>query len=98
MGSGDTPHSSNVIVLHPHFEKLKADVDRLRTELSMLVLERDELLYQECKNIEMAYMLSVGGLESAARPRCMLRFSSIIAVGWCVAFRTRFSTRMLGGE
>lgn len=66
MGSGDTPHSSNVIVLHSHFEKLKADVDRLRTELSMLVLERDELLYQECKNIEMAYMLSVGGLEYKA--------------------------------
>jgi Mg2+ and Co2+ transporter CorA len=66
MGSGDTPDLSNVIVLHPHFEKLMADVDRLRTELSMLVLERDELLYQECKNIEMAYMLSVGGLEYKA--------------------------------
>jgi len=53
-------------MLHPDFEKLKADVEKLRIELSMLVLERDELLYQECKNIEMKYMLSVGALEYKA--------------------------------
>jgi hypothetical protein len=29
----------------------------------MLVLERDELLLIECRNIEMAYMLAIGGLE-----------------------------------
>jgi hypothetical protein len=32
----------------------------------MLVLERDDLLYRECRNIEMAYMLAVGGLEYQA--------------------------------
>lgn len=32
----------------------------------MLVLERDDLLYQECRNIEMAYMLSIGVLEYKA--------------------------------
>ncbi len=51
------------IILYPDFVKLKTDVEKLRTELSMLVLERDDLLYHECKNIEMAYMLTIGGLE-----------------------------------
>lgn len=60
---GNMPDSGNIIILHPDFEKLKADVEKLRTELSTLVIERDELLYHECKNIEMAYMLSVGALE-----------------------------------
>lgn len=58
--------SEKIIILHPDFEELKAEVEKLRTELSMLVLERDELLYQECKEIEMAYMLSVGALEYKA--------------------------------
>lgn len=53
----------NLIIIHPDFEKLKAEVEKLRTELSMFVLERDDLLYQECKNLETAYMLSVGVLE-----------------------------------
>ena len=51
------------IFIFPSFEKLKSEVEKLRIELSMLVLERDDLLYQVCKNIEMAYMLSVGVLE-----------------------------------
>jgi type I restriction enzyme M protein len=56
----------SVIVPFPDFEKLKASVEKLRAELSMLVLERDELLYVECKNIETAYMLAIGGLEYKA--------------------------------
>lgn len=51
------------IIYYPDYEKVKAEVDKLRTELSMLVLERDELLFVECKNIEMMYMLEIGGLE-----------------------------------
>ncbi len=54
------------VIIYPDFEKLKTDVEKLRTELTMLFLERDDLLYQECKNIEMAYMLAVGGLEFKA--------------------------------
>lgn len=57
----DTP--PKLVVLHPDFAKLQADVAKIRIELSMLVLERDDLIFQECKNIEMAYMLSVGALE-----------------------------------
>jgi uncharacterized protein YnzC (UPF0291/DUF896 family) len=60
------PPQPSVVILFPDFEKLKASVEKLRTELSMLVLERDELVFVECKNIEMAYMLTIGGLEYKA--------------------------------
>lgn len=58
---GDTV--SDNIIMFPDYKKLKTDVEKLRTELSMLVLERDELQYVECKNIEMLYMLALGSLE-----------------------------------
>lgn len=54
------------IILFPDFQALKEEVEKLRTEISMLVLERDELLFVKCKNIEMAYMLAVGNLEYKA--------------------------------
>ncbi|MBE5922071.1 MAG: molecular chaperone DnaJ [Lachnospiraceae bacterium] len=54
------------IILFPDFQKLKDEVEKLRTELSMLLLERDELQYVICKNIETAYMLELGGLEYKA--------------------------------
>ena len=63
---GNDTSDSCKILIFPEFEKLREEVEKLRTELSMLVLERDNLLFQECKNIEMAYMLSVGGLEYKA--------------------------------
>jgi Mg2+ and Co2+ transporter CorA len=66
MAGNGTPDSWNNIILYPDFEKLKTDVEKLRAELSMLVFERDYLLYRECKNIEMAYMLAIGGLEYKA--------------------------------
>lgn len=54
------------IILFPDFVKLKKEVEKLRVQLSVLVLEHDELLYVECKNIEMKYMLTIGGLEYKA--------------------------------
>jgi len=54
-----TNESSNIIIF-PDFEKLKAEVKKLRIELSMLVLEKDELLFVECKNIEIALVFSFG--------------------------------------
>ena len=50
------------IIVFPAYELLKKDIERLRTELSMLMLEYDELRLVECKNIETAYMLALGGL------------------------------------
>ena len=54
------------IIPFPDFQKLKEEIEKLRKELSMLVLERDELRFVICKNIEMEYMLKVGGLEYQA--------------------------------
>ena len=51
------------LILFPDFEKLKEEVEKLRTELSMLLLERDELQFIVCKNIETEYMLRLGGIE-----------------------------------
>lgn len=54
------------IIIFPDFVKLKMEVEKLRTEISMLLLEKDELLFVECKNIETAYMLALGALEYKA--------------------------------
>lgn len=64
--------SSNKIIVLPEFQQLKETVERLRTELSMLMLERDELKYVICKNIENAYCLKLGALEyKAFELQCM---------------------------
>lgn len=60
-----TSSSDNVIVF-PDFEKLKSEVEKMRTELSMLLLERDELQFVVCKNIETEYMLKLGSIEYKA--------------------------------
>lgn len=54
------------IIEFPDFQKLKEDVEKLRTELSMLVLEKDELQYIICKNLETLYCLKLGALEHKA--------------------------------
>jgi hypothetical protein len=50
------------VVPFPEFAALKAEVEKLRVEISMLLLERDELRFVICKNIETAYMLALGSL------------------------------------
>lgn len=54
------------IIVFPECEALKAEIEKLRTEISMLLLERDELRFVICKNIETAYMLALGHLEYKA--------------------------------
>ncbi len=61
----DTSSAGNVIIF-PDFEKLKNEVEKMRTELSMLLLERDELQFVICKNIETEYMLNLGSIEYRA--------------------------------
>lgn len=51
------------VIVFPDFQKLKDRVEALRTELSMVMLERDELRFVICKNIEAEYMITLGGLE-----------------------------------
>lgn len=65
MSEKETISTDNVI-LFPDFEKLKNEVEKMRTELSMLLLERDELQFVICKNIETEYMLKLGGIEYKA--------------------------------
>lgn len=66
MSKRETSDPTGKIIPIPEHEELKSEIEKLRVELSMLVLERDELMFVECKNIEMAYMLSVGALEYKA--------------------------------
>lgn len=66
MGKEIQNLSSSNIIEFPDFQKLKNHVERLRTELSMILLERDELRFVICKNIETAYYLKLGGLEHKA--------------------------------
>ncbi len=66
------PTKNNIIQL-PEHESLKREVEKLRTEISMLILERDHLILVECKNLETAYMLSVGALEHKAyEAQCLM--------------------------
>lgn len=54
------------VILFPDFVALKKEVEKLHTEISMLLLERDELRFVICRNIEAAYMLALGSLEYKA--------------------------------
>ena len=54
------------IIIFPEYDELKKDIEKLRTELSMLMLQYDDLRLVECRNIEMEYMLLLGGLEYKA--------------------------------
>lgn len=67
----DITSTGNVIVF-PDFKKLKSEVEKMRTELSMLLLERDELQFVICKNIETEYMLKFGSIEyKAYQAQCL---------------------------
>ena len=61
-----TPQSQGTLILFSDFEQLKNEVEKLRTELSMLMLERDSLVFVEAKNLEMRYMLELGAVEYRA--------------------------------
>lgn len=57
---------NGAVIIFPDFQKVKDSVERRRTELSMLLLERDELQFVICRNIETAYYLKLGALEHKA--------------------------------
>lgn len=59
-------HREGEVILFPGYAELKEAVEKLRTELSVLMAEHDQLIYTECKNIEMRYMLELGSLEYKA--------------------------------
>ena len=49
--------SENNIILFPDFQKHNDNVKRMKNELSMPLLEHDELQFVICKNIETVYYL-----------------------------------------
>lgn len=54
------------IILFPEIEKLKTEISSLKARISELLCMRDQMLFVECKNIEMEYMLPLGDLEYKA--------------------------------
>lgn len=54
---------SKHIVLDLDFKKMQEDIAQLRVEISMLMLERDEIVHHQNPNIEAAYILELGVLE-----------------------------------
>lgn len=66
----------NNVIIFQEFAMLADEVEKLRKELSVLMLERDELRFVVAKNLEMSYMLEVGALEyKVYEAQCrMLRF------------------------
>ena len=57
LSTNTQPDAESVMIVFPEVIMLKTEVKRLQTEISMLLLELDELKFVECKNIEMHYML-----------------------------------------
>ena len=53
---------SNVII-NPEYLKLIEKIKQLKEDIASLYEEKDELVYQTCKNIETEYMSKVGVLE-----------------------------------
>ncbi len=64
--SDSSCQESSQLTIHPEYKKLQEAIQQLHTELSMLILEHDQLLYTECKNIEIFYLMNLGGLEYRA--------------------------------
>ena len=60
---GNEKNKESNIIIFPQYKELKDEVDRLKIELSMILLEQDELQFVICKNIEAEYMLKLGALE-----------------------------------
>jgi hypothetical protein len=56
-------NNAHPLIIHPDYEKLTEDIQILQDEINALVLDRDNLLYHICKNIETEYMLKIGALE-----------------------------------
>ena len=62
---------ASFLIVFPEIARLRERVKKLKTELSMLILERDELEFVICKNLETAYLMKFGPLEyTVYRAQC----------------------------
>ena len=54
------------MILHPEYDALRAEAERLRDELARLVAERDLLLFHTVPDLESDYMVKIGSFELKA--------------------------------
>ncbi len=54
------------IIEFPDFKAFEEEVEQLRKDLTEIVVQRDELQFVICKNIETQYMLEIGAFEYKA--------------------------------
>ena len=56
------------------YDEIFRDIEKMRVEISTLINERDDLLFNICKNIEAKYIQSVGALEyKVYKAECLYR-------------------------
>ena len=53
----------NAVIESPEYQALRDEIEKLQVELSMAILERDNLMFHQCRNIEAQYLLKFGELE-----------------------------------
>lgn len=63
MVKNEKNDKKKIIILHPDAEALKDEISKLRTELSSLFYQRDQLVHHEIKNIMTSYRLTFGTLH-----------------------------------
>lgn len=62
--TGRLNSAEQAVIVSPAYQELVEKIKKLRTELAMLLLEKDALLLTECVNIENDYLSQFGGLEN----------------------------------
>ena len=56
-------NTDHTLAPHPEDAALREELARLRASLTVLLLQRDELLLIQCRRIEAAYLRRFGALE-----------------------------------
>jgi hypothetical protein len=51
------------LTVHPEYERLSNEIEELKEKISVLYMERDNLLYHQCPHIKAEYMVKVGAAE-----------------------------------
>lgn len=54
---------NNRVIVFPEIAKLKEEIDRARTELSVALFEYDEICFVICKNLETMFFVEFGDIE-----------------------------------
>ena len=74
------------IDLHPEDAALREEVARLRASLTVLLLQRDDLVLVQCKRVEAAYLRRFGPLELK------------VYEAWCACLRAKRKARLIRAE